>query len=349
MNKKMSRILFSFIFLATSILPAMGWQQTYRPDSGPKIDRGKFEKSALSIARPDMLACRNRDAKVTRGSNADVTRFSQTLNGVWVNYNRRTVHGNPVETDTAFYIEMNGNQGWGILIDRNNLGDLQMVRPFLSGKYRNSKPAKPLMWTFINCFHQFFDQYIKVSDQVPRDALGSSTGVTLSARTPLNKVWEQIVKAGYFNSFNMQTASKSARGARKKVSPVLGDGTRVAILPNGMKTSETRISQGFEPGAEYNLPMMTGALFQITLTPKTGGGRQFQGIFMNWIAEYRGVGVGLTIGQAVPGSEEGEFLMEGDAYVCPPGSAEWTTSDCGEKNGLVQNSLIFDRVVIGAP
>lgn len=343
--KKRSPIVLSFALLLTTLVPVAGWQQQ---ESGPKYDRDTFQKSGVSIARPDMLACRNRDAKVTKGSDANVETLSRALNGVWVNNNRRSVHGAPVETDAAFYIEMKGNQGWGILIDRNNLGDNLMTRPFTSAISKYAKPAKPLMWTFINCQFQFFDQYVKVSDQVPRDALSGSTGAKLSARMSLDNAWQQIVKAGFFNSFNM-LRSRGVRSSRSKVAPTLGDGTRVAILPSGQMTDEKRITEGLEPGSEFNLPMVTGALFQITLTPKRGGNRQFQGIFMNWIAEYRGVGIGLKVGEAVPGSEEGEFIMEGNAFVCPPGSAEWTTSDCGEKNGLVQNSLVFDRVVIGTP
>lgn len=342
--KKRSRLALSFALLLTTFAPVAGWQQQ---DNGPKFDRETFQKSGVSIARPDMLACRNKDARVTRGSDAKVEAFAKALNGVWVNSNRRSVHGAPVETDAAFYIEMHGNKGWGILIDRNNLGDTRMTGPYL-GASRYAKPTKPLMWTFINCQYQFFDQYVKVSDQVPRDALAGSTGARISARMSLNNAWEQIVKAGFFNSFNM-LRSRGTKAARSKIAPTLGDGTRIAVLPSGQVTNEKRITDGNEPGSEYNLPMVTGALFQISLTPKKGEGRQFQGIFMNWIAEYRGVGIGLKIGEEVPGSEEGEFLMEGDAFVCPPGSAEWTTSECGEKNGLVQNSLVFDRVVIGTP
>ena len=93
--------------------------------------------------------------------------------------------------------------------------------------------------------------------------------------------------------------------------------------------------------------MLTGALFQIALSNTEG--QEFQNGVMNWLAEYRGVGIGIPSGESVPGFEEGEIVMEGDAFVFPSGSAQWTTSDCGAKNGLVDPSLTFERVVIGTP
>jgi hypothetical protein len=370
------RTLTSFVMLllliAFVVLVGQAQKEVKRPE--PDFDRDRFEKSAKSVARPDLLVCRNQDAKITRGSDLSVEEFSRMLNGVWVNQNRRTVHGLPVETDTAFYIEMHGATGTAILIDRNNLNDYSLTSPYLSQGSRLRKTARPLTMTFVNCTFQFLDQYIKVSDEVQPRELAVSTNLALRtnvlrnlrAQSSLEPLWRQLVSSGYFNSFNMVT-NRGLRTTHRKLSPVQGDGTRVAILPDGTMTDEKRIEQGLEPGSEYNLPMMVGALFKITLTPVKKPGRAFQSVRMRWDAEYRGVGVAMRVGEPVLGIEQGEFLKEGNACVSAvslSGPDAWMTSECGNKNGLVQadavsnpaltNSdlkptLIFDRVVIGAP
>ena len=353
--------------LLTLVVPTVMAQEVNRPE--PKFDRDQFERAATSVARPDFLACRNTDAKITRPSDLSIEEFSRMLHGVWVNQNRRTVHGLPVETDAAFYIDMRGGTGTAILIDRNNLGDAPLTRPFLTSTSRYKKNARPLSMTFVNCTYQFLDQYIKVSDDVPREALASSTRLTLRRARgggSLREVWDQLVGSGYFNSFDMVTA-KGVRTSRRKVSSVQGDGLRVAILPDGTTTDEKRLSSGMEPGGEYSLPMLTGALFQITLTQVKGAGQTHQGVQMRWDAEYRGLGIDIPVGKSVQGIEQGEFLKEGNAVVSAvsvSGARVWTTSECGDKNGLnladsvsnpalstnnLKPTLIFDRVVIGTP
>ena len=98
-------------------------------DAEPSFDRTPFKASAQSIARADLLACRNKNAALRNGRDADVNEFSGTLNGVWLNHNRRSVHGMPVVTDAAFYIQMDGATGTAILIDRNNLGEPVLDEP----------------------------------------------------------------------------------------------------------------------------------------------------------------------------------------------------------------------------
>lgn len=364
---------FALLFLLIAVVVPTGFAQKGVKRPEPKVDRARFEKSAKSIARPDFLACRNTDAKITQGSDLSVEEFSKMLHGVWVNQNRRTVHGMPVETDAAFYIDMNGSSGTAVLIDRNNLGTYPLTSPYVGnpGSNKAVKTARPLSMTFINCTYQFFDQYIKVDDQVPRRVLASSTEPAMKGVTPtepLRELWGQIVKAGYFNSFDMLT-NKGARMTRRNLSTRQGDGKRVAITPDGTKTSEKRIEEGYDPGTEYNLPMMTGALFRITLTPTKNADIGHQSILMRFDAEYRGVGIDIPVGEPVPGIEQGEFFKEGNAVVSSismSGLNCWTTSECGDKNGLVgaevlansnlqipgtnfKPSLIFDRVVIGAP
>jgi hypothetical protein len=360
---------FALLFLLVAFLTPTVFAQKEVKRPEPDLDRDRFEKSAKSVARPDFLACRNQDAKITRGSDLSIEEFSRMLNGVWVNQNRRTVHGMPVETDAAFYIDMRGGTGTAILIDRNNLDDYPLSAPYTSAGSKLRKTARPLTMTYVNCTFQFLDQYVKVSDVVPQNVLASSTKLALKgtrANTSLKDVWDQLVSAGYFNSFEMVTG-KGLRTSRQKSSPVQGDGTRVAFLPDGTKTDEKRIEAGLEPGSEYNLPMMVGAFFKITLTPMKKAGRPYQSVRMRWDAEYRGVGVAIPAGQSVQGVEQGEFLKEGNALVSAisvSGREAWMTSECGDKNGLVNAeaasnptisdtnlnpTLIFDRVVIGAP
>jgi len=366
MRTSKSHVLL-FLLFASASSAVFAQTEVKRPE--PDFDRDRFERSAKSIARPDLLACRNQDAKLTQGSDLSVEEFSRMLNGVWVNQNRRTVHGMPVETDSAFYIEMRGATGTAILIDRNNLDDYSLSAPYLTSSSKLRKTARPLTMTFVNCTYQFLDQYVKVSDEVPRNVLASSTRLALksgAANATLKNVWDQLVASGYFNSFEMVT-SKGLRAARRKLSPVQGDGSRVAVLPDGTMTDEKRIEAGSEPGSEYNLPMMVGAYFQITLTQQQQKTAGFQPVRMRWDAEYRGVGVALPVGQPVKGIEQGEFLKEGNAVVSAVsvnGRNAWMTSECGDKNGLnaaeavsnpaiadsnLKPTLIFDRVVIGTP
>lgn len=366
--KTLNRFALLLLLLACVVSNGLAQKDVNRPE--PKFDRDKFEKASKSIARPDFLACRNTDAKITRPSDLSVEEFARMLHGVWVNQNRRTVHGLPVETDAAFYVDMRGGTGTAVLIDRNNMGDFPLSSQFFRASNTFKKNARPLSMTFINCTYQFLDQYIKVSDEVPHNALASSTKLTLRSvrgSSSLPEMWEQIVRSGYFNSFDMVTG-KGVRTTRKKVSPVQGDGVRVAILPDGTMTDEKRITEGKEPGGEYNLPMLTGALFKITLTPVKGKGQRYQGVQMRWDGEYRGLGINIPLGESVQGVEQGEFLKEGNAVVSAisvSGARVWTTSDCGDKNGLnladavsnpnpmagteLKPTLIFDRVVIGTP
>jgi hypothetical protein len=348
----------------------------------PKVDRAAFAKSAASIARADLMACRHNDAKITRPGSIDPAEFAKSLNGVWLNQNRRTVHGLPVETDTAFYIDMRGTKGQAILIDRNNLGTGQMTAPFAAkGRFARATVRKPMAMTFISCSLQFFDQYVKVSDEVPYEALGMSTKIRLAptiktalATAPaMDVVWKQLVSSKYFDTLDMPTSAKSV--AVKRVTPQLGDHTRVAVLVDGRTVDEAAIESGDAPGAEYELPMLTGALFKISVTPTTTtptAAAGPQSVVMQWDAEYRGAGIGIPAGSSITGIERGTFKAEGGAYVSSIGATgpdTWLTSECGSKNGLEAAALIreggttalpghdghahsgiaFDRVVIGSP
>lgn len=74
------RALFSVVLLALILVPvaqaqrqveaqppATGEQQQKKPFE-PNYDREIFKKSGTSIARGDLLACRNRDAQITQGA-----------------------------------------------------------------------------------------------------------------------------------------------------------------------------------------------------------------------------------------------------------------------------------------
>lgn len=310
------------------------------------FDRQEFKRSAQSVLRGDLLACRNLDAPLTRLRDFDFERFAKTLNGVWINENTRTVHGQVVETDAAFYIQMQGMKGVGLLIDRNNTGEMTLTRPFADPT--EWRVERPLTWSFVNCRLNFVDKYVKVSDTMVLAPLAQGTRVSLEGVESLEEAWKRIVAAGYFDSFESKVSGLSGKRTQK-VKALLGDETRFAVLDNGGRVTEKQIHQGLAPGAEYELPMITGGLFQIELRKAPQAEGQPVAADMNWLAEYRGVGIGIPPGEAVPGFEEGRFVQEGDAFLAPTGSAQWTTSDCGDKNGLATPTLTFERVILDGP
>lgn len=375
--KNLGAFAFAALLIALAAPLGMTQQKTGAPPFQPKYDREIFKKSGTSLARGDLLACRNDDAQITDGGDVSIEEFSRTLHGVWVNQNGRSLHGITVETDNAFYIDMRGGTGTAIMIDRNNLGDFSLTKPYLTPGSKLRKTSRPLTMTFVNCTFQFVDRYVKVSDEVPYEVLAASTGIRMGKSISLEQAWKQIVSSGYFESFEMATQSREAGAPRRKVSmAALGDGQRMAVLPDGTRVDEKGIQAGLVPGAEYSLPMMVGAFFKITLTPRTEG-RAYQGVHMRFDAEYRATGVGLKPGESLPGVEQGVFAREGNSYVSArrletsPNSPNslvlddsWSTDECGDKNGLLNrpdevgtnhaaegshSSLHFERVVIGSP
>jgi hypothetical protein len=316
--------------------------------SAQKIVQERFAKSATSIARPDLLACSNLDAKFSQPMDGEPGDLATMLNGVWLG--RRTVHGVTIEMDTAFYIKMEGTTGSAILIDRNNLGRSHFDIPFSSAQL--SPPKQPLMLSFVNCGLQFLDQYVKVADSiegVPMAILANATKTSIAASTDLKEVWNEIVTTGYFNSLGERQTAK------------LGDGTRLAVLPNGASATETAIEGGSLPGSESYLPTLVGAYFKINLTSKVVGAQR--GVSMKWFGEYRGAGVNLAPGALMSGIEAGDFFREGGAFVstvpsafATSGADQWATTECGDKAEVAVDptttgtvTMMFDRVVIGAP
>jgi hypothetical protein len=304
-----------------------------------KFDREQFKKSASSIARADLLACRNLDAQITQGSDADIAEFARMLNGTYLA--RRTVHGAAVEMDTAWLIDIRGERGSSILIDRNNLGTQHFETAFREAQL--AKPAKSTSIGMVNCSFQFLDNYYKVSDQVHIPALGKATGVELREGMSLAEAWKRIVDSGYFNRL------RDGRAAR------LGDGTRDAVLPDGRRVTERQIEEGLAPGAEYFLPMLVGGYFEITLrysqppANKFADGRAFRGIHMKFDAEYRAAGIAVAPNEPTFGVEQGEFVKQGlnSSYVSF-GANSWSASTCCSKNGLAgAPEMTFQRVVVG--
>ena len=192
------------------------------------------------------------------------------------------------------------------------------------------------------------DEYVKVTDTVPVEALARSTGVQFRSGMTLVDVWKGLVANRYFDSLDMPT-SNDPNGPKKTLNARLGDHTRMAIMPDGTAATEAEIEKGLVPAAEYELPMMVGGIFRITLTSvPASAGRAHKAVRMRWDAEYRGAGMGLAPGQPVYGIEQGDFVMEGQAFVSARNmfgtesaraSAEladsaWLTSECGDKSGL---------------
>src|ERR1044072_8815431 len=146
--KKM-RTLLTAILLGVLVIPVGLAQEKSEVPFEPKYDREIFKKSGMSIARPDLLACRNPDAQITDGGDVNPADLSRMLHGVWVNQNGRSLHGIQVETDNAFYINMTGNTGTAIMLDRNNLNDFSLTKPYLEPGSSLRTVANPLTVTFI--------------------------------------------------------------------------------------------------------------------------------------------------------------------------------------------------------
>jgi hypothetical protein len=307
------------------------------PSVGAKVDRDQFALSASSLTRADLLACRNTDAAPRAPRAITTAEFAKALNGVWVAKNR-SVHGIPVEMDTAYYIQVGPDGGQAVLIDRNNLRQGVFARA-LRSTVAAKQVAQPLMQTFVNCRYDFLDQYVKVSDTVPVQTLLTATGTKLvqaaGAKPPtLEQAWRAIVDSGYFSK-------RSGVGANAR----LGDGKRVATKFNGLKVTEADIEAGRAPGNEYLLPMCVGGFFKMKLN-STPGPAGMPAVRLSIEAEYAGTGVNLNPDTVTRGTEAGTFMGEGDSFVAA-GAGAYATSGCGDKNGLTDPGMIFERYVIG--
>jgi hypothetical protein len=235
----------------------------------------------------------------------------------------------------------------------------------LTAGVRSMKPRKSGVLTQVDCTYEFLDEYTKVSDSVSLNTLERGTGVRMRGARNLGEAWQRLSESGYFDSLPMRTGPGDNQ-VRMLVKPRLGDASRLAVLQDGRIASEREIAAGMAPAAEYRLPMLTGALFNIDLKLVQPATSQYSGVHMKWEAEYRGTGINIKPGEAIKGIEQGTFLKEGAAYVASlPGPGAWETSACGDKNGLNayaqasnpdpahadhdHESLVFTRVVLGTP
>ena len=368
----MSQRMFAVVVVLMALViagPAVG---EVDPLAKPKYDKPFFKKSAQSVARADLLACRNTDAVVTQGRDASAAEMAKALHGVWINRNGRTVHGRPVETDTAWYIDMRGTTGTAILLDRNNLGLDTLTAPFVNGgdssltartrERLSVRPRQPLSMKQVNCVYEFVDEYIKVSDELLIEALVATTPIRLTKGLTLRGAWQQLIEAGYFEYLDMPTDYRGGKALSTRTA--LGDGKRYGFTPEGVKVTEAMVAEGVAPGAEYEMPMQVGAFFEITLTERENGPGGFKSVFLRMDAEYMGTGINLTPGEPVLGVEQGEFVMEGNAFVSArsvSGADTLTTSECADKNALLTETpggkvsgelnteFVFERMVIGMP
>jgi len=340
----------------------------------PDFDRSNFKASAHSVARGDLLACRNLDANFNNLQPANSRELADALHGTWVNQNMRSVHGRPVDTDAIWLIDMKSERPASILIDRDNLGEHILnnlygtpTKAEWSNTMASLREDERLMMSFVNCTIEFVDYYVKVSNDVLIDELARGTRVNMDSIDNLDDAWKALVNAEYFESFEIRTAPFS--NATKTVSAKQGDNQRVAITPDMRVVSEREIMKGLYPGAEYYMPMTTGGLFHITLRDvPPSGGLNVAGVELFMDAEYRGVGIGLEPNEPMLGVEQGIFRREGNAFVAGGAGRSmdelWTTSACGDKHNLdalsqVSNPagheghehdmLVFDRLIIGAP
>ena len=355
------------------------------PRSRPTFDKPLFIKSAHSVARADLLSCRNTDAQVERPGHANAEALAKSIHGVWINRNGRTVHGRPVETDTAWYIDMRGTTGTAILLDRNNMGLDTLTAPFVEGgadgltkrtrERLSVRPDRALSWKYVNCTYEMVDEYIKVSDDLVLEALAATTPVVLSKGMTLRDAWEQLKTAGWFNVLDMPTSYRGEKSVR--LNTKLGDQKRWGFTPEGVKVTEQMVIDGLAPGSEYELPMQVGAFFDINISEIDEGPGGFTSVFMRMDAEYMGTGINLVPNEPHFGIEEGEFVMEGNAFVSArsvSGDLCYGAGTCGTINGLggeveipegvpgkvrklpgkdsftfLAAELFFERVVIGLP
>jgi hypothetical protein len=378
--KAWSKVLISLSALPVALvvatcgrdLPTVGSVSV--AEDRPSYDFEEFKASAQTIARADLLACRNGDAAITRPSNASIGEFAKELHGTWIG-RRRSMHGTPVEVDQIFLIDLRGARGAGILIDRSNLGSR------FAASYEGKAPVNT--YNLVDCTYELVDSYEKVSENVDLTVLGNATGVPMNGVRNLSQAWDRLVRAGYFNSFDLDARA----GARPDGRDVRLPRHRNVVLGDGQTVTAQQIAQGLAPGAEFMFPSITGGVFDITLTLHKPAGSNYNGIHMNWDASYRAVGLDVPAGQAMKGVERGLFMKEGNAYVSamqPRGegrrdalaadnlSGSWATSDCGDKLALEgsitpavdvirtqksshadheheHSGLTFDRVVIGSP
>ena len=349
------RVFAAVLLLATIVVAGLVIGQGPTSVEEPSYDKPVFIQSAQSVARGDLLACRNKDAVVTKGSHASVADLAAALNGVWINRNGRTVHGRTVETDTAWYFDIRGNTGTAVLLDRNNMGLDTLTAPFADPATWTA--SSPLAIRQVNCTYEFVDEYIKVSDTLLMDVLATTTGLTPSPDLTLTDVWSQLKANGYWNYLNVPTAFVG--GTNELISTSLGDGLRYGFTPEGARVTEPEVMTGLYPGAEYELPMKVGALFDITLTQRQNGPGGYDSVFLHFDAEYAGTGINMVPGESVSSYEQGEFVMEGGAFVSArsvSGADAYETGWCDDKNGLAvegqvegETEFIFERVVIGVP
>ena len=351
------------------------------PRLKPTFDKPVFIKSAHSVARADLLSCRNTEAQVENPRDASAQALAKAIHGVWINRNGRTVHGRGIETDTAWYIDMKGTTGTAILLDRNNMGLDTLTAPFVDGgdnrltertrERLKVRPNRPLSWKYVNCTYEFVDEYVKVSDELVLEALAATTPVVLTKDLTLKEAWAQLKAAGWFHVLDMPTSYGGDKAVR--VSTKLGDYKRWGFTPEGVKVTEEMVIEGLAPGAEYELPMQVGAFFEITITEIPEGPGGYRSVFMHMDAEYAGTGINLVPNEPSYGIEEGEFVMEGNAFVSArsvSGDLCYGTGTCGSINGLggeipegaqlrkipgkdnstfLAAELFFERVVIGLP
>jgi len=369
--------VLSVIFWCLTILALNGCGAQHATASGEALDRPDFDRSrhmasAHSIARGDLLACRNLDATFNDLQPANAKDLAKALHGTWVNPNMRSVHGRPVDTDAIWLIDMKSKRPASILIDRDNLGEHVLNTLYgtpITGNWSRSistlKEEERLMISFVNCTIEFVDYYVKVSNDVLIDELAKGTGVNMDRIDNLDDAWQALIKAEYFDSFEIRKSPFSDDTVR--ISATQGDQQRVAITPDMRVLSERQIEEGLYPGGEYYLPMTTGGLFHISMRDvPPSRGFDVGGVEVYMDAEYRGVGIGLEPGMSITGFEKGVFRREGNAFVAAGGAAEelWTTSSCGDKHNLdamgtftdlpgheghQHDVLVFDRLIIGSP
>lgn len=241
-------------------------------------DAYRVATDRISVARADFMACEADDLTPLRPSNLDLEAFARHLNGTWVR--QLTWVGVPIETESAIYYDIRGNNGFAMMIDRANMGSGPLSARAAELTKSMGKRLRTPTLTFVDCDYKIRDQYFKISDDYIFDGMPLSKAVPASPKNRLQTVWKDLLAQGYLDK---------AQAELKNVT--------ISLKPDG----------------DLFLPATVGALWQVSLSPESHGRFWGARLFMN--GQYHGTLAGLAGRGTLPGTETGHFFMEGSRFV----------------------------------
>ena len=180
--------------------------------------REAYTTDTPSIARADLLACRNLDkAQITMGGNLEVSELGKALQGTWVR--ELTWNGVPVETESGLYFDVHGENFNAMMFDQSNLGKGPLSKKLDAIKADPAQLAKTPKLTFVDCDFMIVDSYYKISDGFVGDGLK----ITAKASSSLKPVWEQLVAQGFFQRrYEIQKSTIAGQPLAEMLTPSVG-------------------------------------------------------------------------------------------------------------------------------